>query len=390
MTEWITTPIEPGLVRGALELERTDRGVLPHRLPAWARAQVPDEYLARVESQPSGVRLAFRTRANAIELHVLATKTVYLGGPTLPDGRYDLVVDGCLASQASADGGNVYEIDPATQSAVTRPGASVIVRFAELTGEASGDEKSVEIWLPQTETTELIALRTNAPVVAGLGRDRRVWLHHGSSISHGSTAASPTATWPAIASTRGDVDLVNLGFSGNALLDPFLARAMRDTPAELISLKLGINLTNLDLMRRRAFAPAVHGFLDTIRDGHPTAPLLVISSIACPLQEDTPGPIAPVFDGPRMSFRALGDPADPTRLTLAVIRDELARIVAQRAVDDPNLHYLDGRALLGAADVAELPLPDGLHPSPAGHERIGERFAEVAFGAGGVFAARVG
>ena len=31
----------PGLVRGALELERTERGLLPHRLPAWARAQAP-------------------------------------------------------------------------------------------------------------------------------------------------------------------------------------------------------------------------------------------------------------------------------------------------------------------------------------------------------------
>ena len=30
------------LVKGALELERTDRGLLPHRLPAWARAQCAD------------------------------------------------------------------------------------------------------------------------------------------------------------------------------------------------------------------------------------------------------------------------------------------------------------------------------------------------------------
>ncbi|MAU23254.1 MAG: hypothetical protein CMH13_22420 [Martelella sp.] len=29
-------------------------------------------------------------------------------------------------------------------------------------------------------------------------------------------------------------------------------------------------LVNADLMRLRAFGPAVHGFLDTIRDGLPT------------------------------------------------------------------------------------------------------------------------
>ncbi|GAA1541587.1 hypothetical protein GCM10009678_25120 [Actinomadura kijaniata] len=48
------------------------------------------------------------------------------------------------------------------------------------------------------------------------------------------------------------MELINPGFSGGALLDPFSARAMRDTPA-------------------------VHGFLDTIREGRPTTPLLVVS-----------------------------------------------------------------------------------------------------------------
>jgi hypothetical protein len=37
------------------------------------------------------------------------------------------------------------------------------------------------------------------------------------------------------------VDLVNLGLAGSALLDPFTARTMRDTPADLVSVKIGIN-----------------------------------------------------------------------------------------------------------------------------------------------------
>lgn len=120
-----------------------------------------------------------------------------------------------------------------------------------------------------------------------------MWLHHGSSISHGSNAAHPTAIWPALASAQGAVELVNLGFGGSALLDPFTARAMRDTPADLISLKIGINLVNTDAMRLRAFTPAVHGFLDTIREGHRSTPLLVVSPILCPVQEDTPAPSRP-------------------------------------------------------------------------------------------------
>lgn len=59
----------------------TERGVLPHRLPACARRQIPDGQLAMAESQPSGVRLVFRTLATAVELDVVATKRAYIGAP---------------------------------------------------------------------------------------------------------------------------------------------------------------------------------------------------------------------------------------------------------------------------------------------------------------------
>lgn len=75
--------------------------MLPHRLPARARAQYMDGQLAMAESQPSGVRLAFRTRATAIELDALPTKRVYVGAPPRPDGVYDLLVDGRLAGRAA-------------------------------------------------------------------------------------------------------------------------------------------------------------------------------------------------------------------------------------------------------------------------------------------------
>ncbi len=383
----ITTPITIELLRGALELERTGHGMLPHRLPAWARAQGADAQLDMAESQPSGVRLVFRTRAQSIELDTLPTKVTYRGARPRPDGVYDLLVDGHLAGQATASGGNTMIIDMASGTRQVRPGDADTVRF---TGLAAG-MKDVEVWLPYNETTQVVALRTDAAVEPVPAAGRRVWLHHGSSISHGSNAASPTTTWPALAALRCGVELVNLGLGGSALLDGFTARTMRDTPADLISVKIGINVVNADLMRLRAFTPAVHGFLDTIRDGHPTAPLLVISPILCPIHEDTPGPCAADLSDPdHPRFRATGDPAQRAagKLTLGVIRDELARIVGQRSTDDVNLHYRDGRDLYGATDFAELPLPDQLHPDADTHRRIGGRFAALAFGPGGPFALR--
>jgi hypothetical protein len=374
----ISTPVTADLVRGALELEPTERGFAPHRLPARARAQNNDPRLAMAEAQPAGVRLRFRTRARVLELETLPTKLVYAGAPPRPDGVYDLLVDGKLTAQASITGGDTVTVDMATGASSHHAGATGVVRFADLPGHL----KDVEIWLPHNEMTTLVGLRSDEPLEPAPARDR-VWLHHGSSISHGSNAASPSGTWPALAAVSAGVDLINLGFSGNALLDPFTARALRDTPADLISVKLGINVVNADLMRLRAFGPAVHGFLDTIREGHPSAPLLVVSPILCPIHERTPGPGD--FDHEALAsgevrFRATGDPAEVAagKLTLEVIRDELARVVSQR--QDPNLHYLDGRELYGAADFAEFPLPDALHPDASAHRRIGDRFVEHAFG----------
>ncbi|MDW4907206.1 SGNH/GDSL hydrolase family protein [Streptomyces sp. ADMS] len=381
--DWITTPITADLIRGALDLEHTPHGVLPHRLPARARAQNTDPQLVAAEAQPSGVRLVFRTRATSVELDTLPTKRVYAGAPPRPDGVYDLLVDGRPAAQSSVrGGGNTLTVDMTAGTATHEPGAPGTLRFDGLPDRM----KNIEIWLPHNETTELVALRGNAPVepVTAGDEGRKVWLHHGSSISHGSDAASPTAIWPALAAALGGVELINLGLAGSALLDPFTARAMRDTPADLISVKIGINLVNTDLMRLRAFGPAVHGFLDTIREGHPTTPLLVVSPLYCPIHEDTPGPTAldlTTIGTGELRFQPMGDPAERAagKLTLNVIREELSRIVKQRTADDPNLRHLDGRALYGESDFAELPLPDQLHPDAATHRRIGERFAELAF-----------
>jgi len=373
----ITTPITAALLRGFIEIEHTALGLLPHRLPAWARAQYPDPQLAMVEAQPSGVRLVFRTSARAIELDTLPTKRDYIGMPPRPHGSYDFCIDGRLERQQSATGGKVLRIDMAKGSAVLEPGETQTLRFNGL----PGGEKLIEIWLPHDETTELVALRSDAPIEPIAGTGKRVWLHHGSSISQGSNATSPTSIWPVVAARLAGLELTNLGFGGSALLDPFMARTIRDTKADMISVKIGINLVNLDLMRLRAFGPAVEGFLDTIREGHPETPLLVVSPIFCPIHETTPGPgmiDMPALAEGRLRFLASGDPKDVAtgKLTLTTIRQQLQAIVERRARDDGNLHYLDGRALYGADDNARLPLPDHLHPDTETHELIGNRFAQ--------------
>jgi hypothetical protein len=315
--------------------------------------------------------------ATALELVVLPTKRAYDALAPRPDGVYDLFIDGQLAHQGSVEGGRVLHIDMATGSSRLAEGEAQTLRFSGLPAEG----KVVELWLPHDEVTELVALRADAALFPVAASGKRRWVHHGSSISQGSNTTHPSGTWPAVAAARAGLDLLNLGYSGNALLDPFAARTIRDLPADLISLKIGINLVNKDLMRLRAFGPAVHGFLDTIREGHPATPLLVISPIFCPIHEALPGPslydLEALAEG-RLSFKA-GGSADEVRqgkLTLGLIREQLRGIVQLRtAGGDANIRYVDGLELYGPNDNLRLPLPDELHPDAASHRLIGERFA---------------
>jgi hypothetical protein len=372
-------------VRGATELEPTQYGLRIHRLPADARAKTPDDFIRMCELQPAGVRLAFRTAATRVELDVRALRTVSVNrppdgsdGPQPDAGRYDIVVDGVVVGSATANAYGIVRLDYATRRAQVDEAPVATVVLTGLPGRAA----NVEVWLPYGEVITLVAVRADAPVAPSTTAFGPRWVHHGSSISHGANADGPTGTWPVVAARLAGLDLVNLGFSGNAVLDPFTAQAIRDQAAELITLKIGINVVNHDCMRLRAFRPAVEGFLDVVRDGHPSTPLVVISPILCPMVEDCPGPteIDPSSPDDAIVFRTTGRPEELAndKLSLRVIRRVLREVVdRRRSAGDSGLTYLDGLELYGEAEWESVPMPDLLHPDDAGHRHIGERFAAL-------------
>ena len=168
------------------------------------------------------------------------------------------------------------------------------------------------------------------------------------------------------------------------MLDPFVARTIRDLAPDVISAKVGINIVNADSLRERTFGPALHGFVDTIREALPSTPILLVSPIFCPAAEDHPGPTVANREGRYVTVPGL-DELRATCLTLTKIRTAMEAIVeSRRGLGDENLHYLDGLLLFGPDDAGDL--PDDLHPNAAGYLRMGERFATLAFGADGPLA----
>ncbi|MGC6498983.1 MAG: SGNH/GDSL hydrolase family protein [Henriciella sp.] len=352
-------------LRGALDADIEPEGVTFRRLPDWTRRQIPKE-LDPVLSKLSGVRLAFVTDARSLNIKGRATAFVPPFSERPPVCFQLDFGDGTLSSERSA--GDAVYMDGWDAD-----------RFAKEVGEDEtwnfslpAGEKQCELWLPHNAIVLLKSLSINegATLQRPPHDTRPLWVHYGSSISHCLEARRPIEIWPAIAARETDVSLFNLGLAGQCHLDPFVARTIRDLPADIISIKAGINIVNRDTIRERAFAPVLHGFLDTIRERQPDTPISLISPIYCPAIELHPGPTGRGPDGKLVTISGQ-DALRAGSLTLQKIRATMADFVAGR--DDPNLRYFDGLELLGAEDARNL--YDDLHPDAEGYQLMGQRFA---------------
>jgi len=285
----------------------------------------------------AGVRLALRTDSPYCELDVH-----YTGEDEV---HVDLVIDG-----------EVIDSQPAPHNERGK------VRF-----DLPDGEHSVQVWLPQFGRTVVYGLEVaDEASVGAVTDDRPRWVTYGSSITQCRAAHSPARTWPAIVARTHGLHLTCLGFGGQCHFDPLVGRTIGLLPADRISLKLGINTYGSASFTQRTWGPAATGLIMTLREHHPATPMLVVSPIVAPPCETTP------------------NRAD---MTLQMMRQILSDIVQKlRDRGDAHLHYLDGLELLGPDDLEGNMGADGVHPTAAGYELIGRRFADLAYGPNGPLA----
>lgn len=319
--------------QGHLSLEQGDGWIKPWRLPHRQEALFPSPRNALMQraSNTSGVRLRFATTSEKLTLRFLPLND---GSPA---GNRD-----CFYFDATID-------DELLVSVAAQPGA-VEAEFHDL---PLGD-KVVELWLPQEIPVRLCSIVSNEGTSCDvMADDRHRWITYGSSLTHCTRAHSPARIWPAIVSRRHGLHLTNLGFGGQCHVDAQVAMVIAEQPADLITLKLGINCMPGGSFNARTFPAAVLSFVRIVRAAHPNIPIGLISPIGFPPHET--------------KSNSVGYTIEDMRDAIADVHKRLV------SIGDENLYYFDG------LDVFSLQLidryaEDQCHPDADGIEIMAENF----------------
>jgi lysophospholipase L1-like esterase len=170
---------------------------------------------------------------------------------------------------------------------------------------------------------------------------------YGTSITQGGCASRAGMSYQAILGRTLNIDFVNLGFSGNGMGEPEVARAVAEIDASSFVLDFAQNNRTVESLAQ-AYAP----FLETLRGKHPRTPILAITPI----------------------YAAREAGADPEKSELQKMRDHIRQVVSRRIAEgDRNLQLIEGTDLLGPAQGDGL--VDGTHPNDLGFQWMADGLA---------------
>ncbi len=200
--------------------------------------------------------------------------------------------------------------------------------------------RDITIYLPLYKgvSLEAVTLDADAKVEAATPyRLTKPIVYYGSSITQGGCAANAGLSAQAIVGRMLDAEFFNLGFSGNGLGDPDVAKAMCELDPSCIVLDFWGNP-----------APALYRerlpvFTAILRAKFPTIPIVVISP-----------------------FYFSGETVSPS---LAATQDEKRQttkdfVAAREKAGDQNIHFVNGLEMLNRDQA--IGLVDGVHPNSIG------------------------
>jgi lysophospholipase L1-like esterase len=171
------------------------------------------------------------------------------------------------------------------------------------------------------------------------------WIAYGDAVTQGWIASGPAQGWAAIAARKTGLDLCNLGYAAAGCGELASAEYIASLEADVISIAYGASCWTRNPHSIGMMTEGFSSFLEIVRQGHPTTPVVVISPFLRPDAEGIPNRLG----------------ASLSELRRAIETTTRDRIVA----GDAALHLL-----MGGSIVSEEHLGDGIHPDDEGHRRI--------------------
>ena len=183
------------------------------RFPERLKASMPAK-VWRLAQCSAGVRLRFRT--DSVKLSLSATTGTYKLAPSPPTALIgmDVYVDGRYLGSALPD-------DEAVLKKQWTLGTAPAMRDVEIYLPIGGPTIIQELAIDPTAKLEPAkAYSHEKPIV-----------YYGSSITQGAQASNPGVAFPCLLGRWLNLDFINLGFSGNGMGEPALARAVAELDA---------------------------------------------------------------------------------------------------------------------------------------------------------------
>lgn len=167
---------------------------------------------------------------------------------------------------------------------------------------------------------------------------------YGSSITHGSSTSRPGTSYPNMLSRRLNCDILNLGFSGNALGEQVVAEYIAGFSMSAFVCEYDHNSPNADFLRQ-THAP----FIRTVREKNPQLPIILMSR-------------------PRARFN---DEEEAKRREVVLETYENAK-----ASGDENIYFVDGAGILNIFGGDDGTI-DTIHPNDLGFACIAKALGDV-------------
>ncbi len=200
------------------------------------------------------------------------------------------------------------------------------------------------LYLPHGASVDELAIgvEPGAMIAPAYANGHKPVCFYGTSIVHGFCASRPGMTYPAILGRRLGRPFLNLGFSGNARMQPEVVEFLAELdPAAYV-------IACLENMWPEAIEPAMVDGVNVLRAAHPDTPIVLVENIvyqATYVLEDPRGGWGPKNERLRAAYERLA--ADGTT----------------------GLHYVEGDHLLGDDGEATV---DGTHPTDLGMMRMAD------------------